>query len=277
MTVQEHSHTAEVGALTVAYLESGAGSPLILIHGAESDRFQFTGLREHLGADIRAISYDQRDTGDTFGPDGPYSLADLAEDVVGLIHALGLEKATLLGTSFGGMIAQHVALNHPEAVDGLILVATTPSAALLAESTAPLVRLSEDERRLAMVDALLSPAGRDRDPELAARGRRVLARRTAEQSARRFAVMPEHETVERLGEVTARVLLIHGSDDPITPLSGAELMRGALRDAHLEVIEGGRHGIGTEFPDVVAGHVRSFIFSTTSAATTPDTEPNGTA
>lgn len=277
MTAQEHSHTAEVGTLTVAYLESGAGSPLILIHGAESDRFQFTGLREHLGAGIRALSYDQRDTGDTVGPDDPYSLADLAGDVVGLIHALGLEKATVLGTSFGGMIAQHVALDHPEVVDGLILVATTPSAALLAEHTAPLVRLSEDERRLAMVDALLSPAGRERDPELATRGRRVLARRTPAQSARRFAVMPEHETINRLGEITARVLLIHGSDDPITPLSGAELMGGLLPHAELKVIDGGRHGIGTEFPEVVAAHVRNFIFPGTAPASTRSTDSNGTA
>ena len=277
MTAHEFSRTAVVGALTVAYLESGAGSPLIMIHGAESDRFQFTGLREHLGADIRALSYDQRDTGDTVGPEGRYSLADLADDVVGLIHALGLEKATVLGTSFGGMIAQQVALNHPDVVDGLILVATTPSSALLAESTAPLVLLSEDERRLAMVDALLSPAGRERDSELATRGRRVLARRTPEQSARRYAVMPEHETVERLREVTTRVLLIHGSDDPITPLSGAELMAGLLRDAQLKVIEGGRHGIGTEFPDVIADHVRNFIFPNSVSASSPSTDSNGTA
>lgn len=104
------------GDLEVGIIDSGSGVPLVLVHGGESDRTQFTALRAHLGPGIRVISYDQRDSGVTVNPPVLYTMSDLADDLVHLLDALDLPSAHLLGTSFGGAVAQHVALRHPERV-----------------------------------------------------------------------------------------------------------------------------------------------------------------
>ena len=246
------------GELEVGYIDAGSGAPLILIHGAESDRNQFGALREALGDDLRVISYDQRDSGVTRNPPTPFTADDLAADVVALMDALGIDRAYALGTSYGGVIAQILALNHPDRLETVFFVATTPGMIEVSEAVAQLTTMSDAERREAMVD-LLTAEGRASNPELEQRGRTVLTTRTPEQSARRMAVMQGHNIIDRLGEISVPVVVIHGTDDQLTPVDGARTMADRIPGAELRLIEGGRHGIATEFPDQVASFVREFI------------------
>ncbi|MGW6460016.1 alpha/beta fold hydrolase, partial [Streptomyces sp. NPDC055078] len=234
----------------------GDGVPLVLVHGGESDRTQFATLRSRLGAGIRAISYDQRDSGITVNPPVPYTLGVLADDLVALLDALGLQRAHLLGTSFGGAVAQHAALRHPERVASLVLVATTPSFAMGSAAIDKLLNMSHDARSNAVADFFFTPEGQAEPP---ARPARTLTARSPEQSARRHAAARQHEVRDRLGAIAAPTLVVHGTADRLAPYTGAVLMEQRIPNAELRSIEGGRHGIAVEFADTIARWVREFL------------------
>ncbi|XRQ09165.1 alpha/beta fold hydrolase [Actinomadura welshii] len=248
--------TIRAGELDVGYIDDGDGVPLVLIHGGEGDRTAYATLRGHLGAGIRAISYDQRDSGITVNPPVPYTLSDLGDDVADLLDALGLESAHLLGTSFGGAVAQHAALRHPGRVASLVLIATTPSFALGADAINELLNLSYDDLRTAVDDYFVTPEGQAR---IGARAAQTLMTRDPEQRARRHAAAREHEIRDRLGEITAPTLIVHGTEDRLAPYTGALLMEERMPNAELRAIEGARHAVGMEFAETIAGWVREFL------------------
>ncbi|GAA0966098.1 alpha/beta hydrolase [Acrocarpospora macrocephala] len=248
-----------VGDLTVAYTDSGEGEPLILVHGGESDRGQFDALRPFLGPGIRAISYDQRDTGDTVNSDEPYTIADLGADLAGLVESLGLDKAHVLGTSFGGMVAMHAALDHPERIQSVALVATTPNRSFTGPALDRMLELEPAARRAFMLDVLISPQGQAENPALVDRARSVLTPRSDEQNTRRNNAVAAHDCLDRLAGLQMPALVVQGTDDPLIRADAAEEMAKRIPDARLELINGGRHGIATEFPHLVAGIVREFV------------------
>ncbi|KIH99578.1 hydrolase [Streptomonospora alba] len=248
--------TLRAGELEVGYIDVGSGVPLVLIHGGEGDRTAYATLRAHLGSGIRAISYDQRDSGITVNPPVPYTLGDLGDDVVDLLDALGLQSAHLLGTSFGGAVAQHAALRHPERVASLTLVATTPSFALGADSIDKLLNLSYGDLRNAVDDYFVTPEGQAR---IGARAAQTLVSRDPEQRARRHAAAREHEIRDLLGEIAAPTLIVHGTEDLLAPYAGAVLMEQRIPNAELRSIEGGRHAVGMEFADRIALWAREFL------------------
>src|SRR4051794_14750769 len=102
------------GDLRVAVDRTGSGPPLVLMHGAEASRHMFAALVPLLAHRFTVISYDQRDCGDTEGPDRPATLADLAHDAQRLLRTLGLKRAHVFGSSFGGRVAQALALLYPK-------------------------------------------------------------------------------------------------------------------------------------------------------------------
>ena len=248
--------TVRAGDLEVGVIDDGSGVPLVLVHGGESDRTQFATLRTRLGAGIRAISYDQRDSGITVNPPVPYTLEVLADDLVAVLDAVGLRKAHLLGTSFGGALAQHAALRHPQRVASLTLVATTPSFAITGAVTDELLDMSHEDRVKAAPDYFFTPVGQS---EQRTRPARTLTARTPEQSARRHDAARRHEVRDRLGEITAPTLIVHGTDDRLATYAGAVLMAQQIPNAELRSIEGGRHGIAVEFADEIARWVREFL------------------
>jgi pimeloyl-ACP methyl ester carboxylesterase len=247
--------TVRAGTVDVAYEESGKGEPLILVHGAESDRHQFDRLRTLLGPDIRAISYDQRDTGDTRNPDLPYTIDDLADDLAGLIVALGLETAHLLGTSYGGMVAMATALRYPGRVHTVSLVSTAPNRGFIGPVAAELPGLNPAERARVLLDLLFTPEGQE------AAARRVLTPRPACLSARRLAAAEGFDVLDRLGELSVPTLVLHGTDDRLVLPDAPHAMDSRIPGARLEFVQGGRHGLSTEFPETVARLVRETVRS----------------
>lgn len=247
--------TVRAGDLQVGVIDSGSGVPLVLVHGGESDRTQFTALRAHLGPGIRVISYDQRDSGVTVNPPVLYTMSDLADDLVHLLDALDLPSAHLLGTSFGGAVAQHVALRHPERVASLILVATSPSYFFEGAAIDELLSMTHEERQRSAVDFFFTPEGQ------AAQGGRVgvLTKRSPDKNARREHVIRQHEVRDRLAEISAPTLIVHGTEDRLAPYAGAVLMEQRIPNARLRAVEGGRHAIAQEFADTVALWVREFL------------------
>jgi pimeloyl-ACP methyl ester carboxylesterase len=116
----------KIDSIELYYEEHGSGDPLLLIMGLAADSvawmFQIPAFAER----YRTIVFDNRGVGRSDKPPGPYSIHQMANDTAGLLDALGIERAHVVGVSMGGMIAQELALNHPQRVRGLVLACTYP-------------------------------------------------------------------------------------------------------------------------------------------------------
>ncbi|MFU8875256.1 alpha/beta fold hydrolase [Micromonospora sp. SL4-19] len=108
----------EVNGALLAYDEAGSGNPVVLVHAGIADRRMWRGLVPALAARHRVIAVDLRGYGDSELPAAPFAHHD---DVVGLLDALGIASAALVGCSFGGRVAADAALAHPERVSALAL------------------------------------------------------------------------------------------------------------------------------------------------------------
>ncbi len=116
---------AKIGDIQLYYEEYGQGQPLIMVLGLGQDvatwSFQISELSNH----VRLIVFDNRDSGKSSRYAENYTTASMAQDILGLMDYLRIDRTHLLGTSMGGMIAQHVALMAPERLNSLILASTT--------------------------------------------------------------------------------------------------------------------------------------------------------
>jgi pimeloyl-ACP methyl ester carboxylesterase len=222
-------------------------------------------LCERLAAGGRfVIRYDLRDTGRSVHyPVGAprYSGSDLVADAVGLLDALGLARAHLVGLSMGGAFAQVAALDHPDRVASLTLIATSP-----AGPDPDLPKMTDES--VAQFTALAAPDWSDPDSVveygvafsrvLAGRGRpfdadgtRALWRRAVARSVSMKASFANHGAIdgtdrwrERLGEVRAPTLVIHGTDDPVFPPAHGAALAAEIPGAELLLLE----GVGHELP-----------------------------
>jgi len=208
------------------------------------------------------IRYDHRDTGQSVSyPAGApgYTGADLAADVTGVLDALGRRRAQLAGISMGGALAQRVALAHPERVDSLVLMSTSPAVPGAAELPpmskglrawfAAEVPLPDWAERAAVIDYL---TGYERQLETAeyfdeAHVRALVARivdRTTDMAASvmNHALAEEGEPARgRLDEIAAPALVIHGTADPMFPYGHAEALARGIPQAELLPLEGVGH------------------------------------
>lgn len=126
------------------YEQQGTGTPLILICGISADLSVWKFLAAELSPHFRVVMLDNRGVGRTETPDAPFTIVDMAEDVLGLMDHLGIDSAHVLGWSMGGIIAQTLALNYPERVQKLVLVGSFAEAdGLLREAIGTWVNLHQ--------------------------------------------------------------------------------------------------------------------------------------
>ena len=117
---------ARVNGVKLVYEIQGTGEPLILIHGAQSDRSIFTGMLPNFTDQFEVLTYDQRGSGQSEKPDVQSTMGMIADDTVALMDHVGFSSAHVYGVSMGGMIAQELAIRHGSAVRSLVLGCTTP-------------------------------------------------------------------------------------------------------------------------------------------------------
>src|SRR5262249_35935611 len=115
---------AKVGDVDLYYEEHGKGFPCLLIMGLAAHSTAWVLQVAEFAERYRAIAFDNRGVGRSSKPPGPYTIHQMADDAVGLLDALDVRRAHVVGVSMGGMIAQEVALRHPHRVQGLVLACT---------------------------------------------------------------------------------------------------------------------------------------------------------
>ena len=246
--------------IDIRYTESGAGEPLVLIHGGQSDRCQFDVFRPLLGEGIRAIAYDQRDSPQTPYELRAYSMQDHAEDCAAFLTALGLEKAHLMGESYGGAVAMVTAISFPGRVQSLILAATTPSWTMAEPIVEQAVaELDPGAIERAMLERAITPSAIDDDPILVNEIRAAFRPRSPEATGRRMSAIRQHDCRDRLSEIQAPTLILHGDEDPLISAKTAEWTAEHIRGAHLALLPGSRHGLTFQHRRRTAELVRSFV------------------
>ena len=191
-----------------------------------------------------------------------YSVADMAADTIGVLDALGIDRAHIVGASMGGMIAQHIAAKHPQRVSALTLMMTTSGARSLPGPSAKARAAMMDRRGLdaknieAVVDRLErvftvigSPAYRPADDQAreAFRGRLRAsvqrAYRPAGVARQLIAVAADGDRSPLLARITAPTHVIHGAADPLVPVASARDLRDKINGSTLDIIEGMGHDL----------------------------------
>ena len=277
---------ARVGDVELAYETFGHGSDpaVLLIMGLGSQMILWPEeLCEALAAaGFYVIRFDNRDAGRSTvldgGPppdlrrvaageaDAPYSLARMAEDAVGLLDALEVKRAHVVGASLGGMIAQRLAIDHPERVLSLASIMSTtgdrrvgnptPEAMTVLMSAPPLDRDGYIESTVRSREVIGSrPLDEPRTRELA---RRAFDRGYhPEGTARQFgAIVASPDRTAELRELRTPTVVVHGSEDALIDVSGGQATAAAIPGAELVVIDGMGHDLPLWALDRIAEALR---------------------
>lgn len=210
--------TVRVNDIAMYYEVHGAGEPLLFICGLGSDISMFTPIIAPLARRWRVIAFDNRGAGRTDKPDRPYSIGMMADDAAGLIAALGIAAAHVLGISMGGRIAMELALRHPQRVRSLALTCTSAH-------RRERFRLPWAWRVLRVLQWIPGLRGRYPQPHY------------AHQRQRRASM--EHDCTARLGEIRAPTVILHGRKDRVAPFAQAEVVHAGIAGSRLLGFRGG--------------------------------------
>ena len=252
----------QAGDVRIAYERAGVGPLLVLMHGAEANRQMFAALVPLLAPRFTVIAYDQRDCGDTEAPAKAATLPDLAHDAAALIRGFGHERAHVFGSSFGGRVAQALALLHPECVDRLVLASTWPlphsydalypeGAARIAELRA---RLPESAEELAGW-FFPEPFLRER-PDL----RRIFAGARAQTERSRRRAQTVASTLDRSPvAISAPTLVIAGELDRVVPARLTMQLADAIPHCERTLLAGVGHVTVLQATEPVAAALTEFL------------------
>jgi len=256
--------------LRIHYAESGAGPPIILItHVGGSALAWHREFIELLSRDFRVIVFDNRGTGESDQPVGPFTALDMAEDAMAVLGQLDIARAHVLGLSMGGAVAQELVLHAADRVDKLILVSTlagwanaTPTRdwareALAAAADPALSRLEAARKWLPAYysTAYLSEHEADVLEQMA----RMMAHTSPRTLALQGEAIAAFDTYDRLAEIRRPALVIHGTADAVVPIENGRLLADRIPAARMAIVQGAGHIPTTEQPEVVAALIRDFV------------------
>jgi 3-oxoadipate enol-lactonase len=242
----------------------GAGPRLVLLHPVGLDLTCFDTLVADLGGRFTVLRVDLPGHGKSPPPAAAPTLADYAEDVHALLRWLNFAPAAVAGFSFGGMVAQVLALDHPEDVSAVVIsacAATLPeeSRRILADRGA----IAERDGMPAVVDATLarwfSTAFRERGDDRPVRDQ--LVRVDPQHWAEAWRAMAAVDTMPRLHAITVPTLCLAGAADVSAPPNTLRAIADRINGARLEVVADAPHMLFIEHPRTVANVLTSFLES----------------
>jgi 3-oxoadipate enol-lactonase len=244
--------------------EQGKGEPVLLIMGLGYPSYLWHRTRPALKERYRTIALDNRGSGQSDAPPGPYSIALMASDAAAALDAAGVESAHVFGLSMGGMIAQEFALQYPARVRSLILGCTAPGGpnAVRAEKNVTEIlmarNMSPEDAARAMRPYIYDPATPlDRIEEDLAIRRQWFPRPEAYMA--QLQGIFAWEAYARLDRIAAPTLVIHGQSDQLVPAGNGELIAARISGAKLVMLPRASHIFTTDQPEASQHAIMDFL------------------
>jgi pimeloyl-ACP methyl ester carboxylesterase len=232
----------------LAYEETSPPEPqrtVLLLCGIGAKRQGWYKQLPELGRRFRTLALDPRDVGDSEPADAPYAIAELADDVAGVMGTLDIQRASLVGLSMGGFISLELALRHPELVDRLVLVVTSAGGPTHVPTSPEIMRLlmpgdadvedGSGARRVCA--AVAAPGFAEHHPEEIDTFVEIARYRPMTRAAylRQLQACRAHDVSTRLGDIRVPTLVIHGEVDPLVRVENGRYLAEKIPGAQLIV------------------------------------------
>lgn len=257
----------QVGDIKMGYRIYGQGYPLVLIMGYGSTmKLWEPGLIQSLSSSFKVIVFDNRGMGGTEVGQRPFSIEQFAEDTVGLLDALGLQEAHVLGWSMGALIAEEVALRYPGKVNKLILYAAYCNANLYPSAPEVIQKLRDStgtpqERGMRFISTLFPSdwlrSNGQRIKEIFYRPMGNLPPQSMSKQSRAIGIWKG--CCDRLGEIKNPTLIIAGADDVLVPARNADYLTAKIPKAQLFLVENSGHGLMFQYLEKFIEKVIDFL------------------
>lgn len=242
----------------------GEGPPLLFLNGSGQSLATAGPLVDAIAARFEVVAHDQRGLGRTSVPPGPYSMADYAADAAAVLDHVGWRSCRVMGVSFGGMVAQELAVTWPERIERLALLCTSPggpdASSYPLHEVADLPTAERAATMLPLYDSRFTPewlAERAGDRALVERiGARSGVDKTDEQlrgEREQLDARRRHDVTDRLGAIACPTLVACGRYDGIAPPANGEAIVARVPSAELRLYEGGHAFFGqdrTALPEI---------------------------
>jgi 3-oxoadipate enol-lactonase len=232
------------------------GSPVLtLLEGIGAD---IAGWRRNIptfASELRVVAIDHRGNGASGEPPGPCTMTTFVEDALAVLDELGVERAHVYGQSFGGIVAQEMALTYPDRVRTLALAGTHPGPAHAIAVAGRTVPKGEPWR------ALYAPGFPEVRPDVVAEDRRVAAAQPDHPRGQRrqWEAMQTWDAFDRLPQIAVPTLVLHGTEDGVVAPRNAELFARRIPGAELRLLEGAGHVFWSERPEFADRLILEFI------------------
>ncbi len=265
---------AKVGDISIEYHVEGNGPPLFMIMGFGGQASSWgEPFLERLRPHFQIIRFSNRGTGLTDKPGVELTVRLMAEDAAGLLQELGIQQSHVLGISMGGMIAQELVLNHPERVQGLVLGCTNCGPAHSVpprpETVAKLgqaAALPMEERIRQFWLVAVTPEFVETNGEFLDHIMEMSMATPWATFARQFVAIQSFDTYERLPQVQAPTLIIHGNRDVLVPADNAEVLRERISGSQVQIVPDVGHCFFWEKPAESAQAIVEFLSSVPAPA-----------
>jgi pimeloyl-ACP methyl ester carboxylesterase len=242
--------TISANGIDVYFERNGSGPRLLFLNGSgatlQTSALLIAPFTEHFDV----VAHDQRGLGRTTVPPGPYTMADYAADAAALLDQVGWDGCRVVGVSFGGMVAQELAVTWPDRIERLALVCTSAGGA--GGASFPLHELADltpDERvarATQLLDTRFTPAWLADHPDDRGLAEMMAKRQGVAKSpeqlrgeSEQLGARKHHDVFGRLPAVSAPTLVAAGRYDGIAPPSNAEAIAARIPDADMRLYEGG--------------------------------------
>ncbi|MFI5365852.1 MAG: alpha/beta fold hydrolase [Candidatus Binatia bacterium] len=257
-----------VNDVNLAFYVSGHGAPVLMIMGLGGRAADWGSVPERIAHRFEAITFDNRGTGKSDKPDVPYNLDEMADEAVAVLHAAGHQQAHIVGVSMGGMIAQLVALRHPQCVRKLVLLSTTPGGShTVAPDPAAMVALIPDMTQppetivRTTMQAIAAPGFADAHPEVIRSIVDTAMNAVTPQVVfvRQMAAIMASDRYPDLPNIKAPTLVIHGDADPLVPYANGQILAERIPGARLATLHNCGHLAMWEQPAELSALLLDFL------------------
>jgi 3-oxoadipate enol-lactonase len=259
---------ARVGDINLCYKVRGDGQPLIAITGFASTQDTLFMLAYTFAKNYSVVTFDNRGIGSSDKPAGPYSMSMMASDTIGLMDFLGIDRAHLLGGSMGGMVAQHIAIDHPQRVDKLILFSTSADGQWLFDLAGAAIpnwnRSRSDFATIELrklMDAMASRSFNQPFNKLVFTALAKLQARygSIQGPSGQIEAMMAHNVLDQLPLIQSPTLVVTGSKDRLIPPHFSKVLASLIAGAKLVSINGGSHAVAGEMAGRFNQEVLDFL------------------